>query len=43
MELSFTEEDLAFRDEVRQFLHDNVPLETDPKTKAVEDRHRYGT
>ncbi|MEY9161075.1 acyl-CoA dehydrogenase family protein [Bradyrhizobium japonicum] len=36
MDLTFTEEERAFRDEVRQFLRDNVPPET--QRKLVEGR-----
>lgn len=37
MDLSFTKEERAFREEVRQFLRDNVPPET--RRKLVEGRH----
>src|SRR5208337_5646854 len=37
MDLSFSKEELAFRDEVRAFFRDNVPPET--RRKLVEGRH----
>ena len=37
MDLSFTKEEQAFREEVRQFFRDNVPPET--RRKLVEGRH----
>src|ERR1700755_3468201 len=37
MDLAFTKEEQAFRDEVRQFFKDNVPPET--RRKMVEGRH----
>ena len=37
MDLSFSKEEMAFRDEVRAFFRDNVPPET--RRKLVEGRH----
>ena len=37
MDLAFTKEELAFREEVRAFFRDNVPPET--RRKLVEGRH----
>jgi alkylation response protein AidB-like acyl-CoA dehydrogenase len=37
MDLAFTKEEVAFREEVRQFFKDNVPPET--RRKLVEGRH----
>src|SRR5262249_8569191 len=37
MDLAFTKEEIAFREEVRQFFKDNVPPET--RRKLVEGRH----
>ena len=37
MDLSFSKEELAFREEVRAFFRDNVPPET--RRKLVEGRH----
>jgi pimeloyl-CoA dehydrogenase large subunit len=37
MDLRFTPEELAFRDEVRAFFRDNVPAET--RRKLIEGRH----
>jgi hypothetical protein len=37
MDLAFTKEEQAFREEVRQFFRDNVPAET--RRKLVEGRH----
>ena len=37
MDLSFSKEEVAFRDEVRAFFRDNVPGET--RKKLVEGRH----
>ena len=37
MDLSFTKEEQAFREDVRQFFRDNVPAET--RRKLVEGRH----
>ncbi|MCA1386121.1 MULTISPECIES: pimeloyl-CoA dehydrogenase large subunit [unclassified Bradyrhizobium] len=37
MDLAFTKEEQAFREEVRQFLSDNVPPDT--RRKLVEERH----
>ena len=37
MDLAFTKEELAFREEVRAFFRDNVPAAT--RQKLVEGRH----
>ncbi len=37
MDLAFTKEEMAFREEVRQFFKDNVPPDT--RRKLVEGRH----
>src|ERR1700758_1530143 len=37
MDLAFTKEEMAFREDVRQFFRDNVPAET--RRKLVEGRH----
>ena len=37
MDLAFTKEEQAFREEVRQFFRDNVPPDT--RRKMVEGRH----
>ena len=37
MDLSFSKEEMAFREEVRAFFRDNVPPET--RRKLVEGRH----
>ena len=37
MDLAFTKEEQAFREEVRQFFRDNVPPET--RRKMIEGRH----
>src|SRR5215813_6984799 len=37
MDLAFTKEEMAFREEVRAFFRDNVPPET--RKKLVEGRH----
>ncbi|MBI5131981.1 MAG: pimeloyl-CoA dehydrogenase large subunit [Rhodopseudomonas palustris] len=37
MDLNFSKEEIAFRDEVRQFFKDNVPAKT--RQKLVEGRH----
>ena len=37
MDLNLTSEEIAFRDEVRQFFKDNVPPET--RRKLQEGRH----
>jgi len=37
MDLSFTKEEMAFRDEVRAFFRDNVPPPT--RQKLQEGRH----
>jgi hypothetical protein len=37
MDLSFSKEEVAFRDEVRTFLRDNVPPST--RQKLQEGRH----
>ena len=37
MDLAFTNEEMAFREEVRAFFRDNVPPEA--RRKLVEGRH----
>ena len=39
MDLSFTAEELAFRDEVRAFIEANVPAEMRPAAAVVMQAH----